>query len=804
MPVTSRYPSRSRGRGRTLVITLACAAAVTIAARPAGASDRELLAQASAAAGVAAQRPDAEALIVTLVVNGAEHGGTFVVQRGADGRFWLPEADLATLRIERSGAATRVLDGVAHVPLDGWPGTRIGFDARTLRLAVELPASAFTATERARRVQASRTPATPTPGGFVNYSLFASHASGDTEASAQIEAGLFNRYGVLVSGWLAGDAPDGGARRALRLDTTWTSDFPERLVSLRIGDAISTPGRWARAVRFGGVQFGTNFSVQPAFVTAPLAIAGGQAALPSTVDVFVNNALVAQERVPPGPFSITNIPVVSGSGDVRLVVRDLFGQEQLITMPFYGGTTLLKAGLDEWSVEAGAERFDFGTASDHYRRGFATGTWRRGITDALTAEGRAEVSRASQAVGIGADALIGRWGTASLALATSRREDGKSGAYAQAGFEHQASAFSASVRGQWASRDYALVGDTPEAPPPWRQWVAAAGAQFGRAGSFGATWIRQDFRDRGDVRIASASYSIPVGGRRSLAIIVSRAWGEGGNLSIGATLTVPFATSDTASLVYNGVRRSASGDSDDLIATVQRGLPIGEGWGYRVSVHTEDEAQAGAAFQGRYGSVAGEIAYFRGQTAARANLQGGVGYVGGTIFASRPIRDSFAIVRVADYPDVEVTLDHQRVGKSGADGTIVLPTLRAYDVNRVGLTASTLPMDATVERLSQEAIPAYRSGMLIDMPVRRTLGATFRVRRDDGSWLPSGAMIRLDGRPESFPVGLDGEAYVTGLTGRDRATASFEGRGCSFELVRPPGRDPLPDLGVIRCVGGVQ
>jgi acyl-CoA synthetase (AMP-forming)/AMP-acid ligase II len=112
--------------------------------------------------------------------------------------------------------------------------------------------------------------------------------------------------------------------------------------------------------------------------------------------------------------------------------------------------------------------------------------------------------------------------------------------------------------------------------------------------------------------------------------------------------------------------------------------------------------------------------------------------------------------------------------------------------------------DDTVERLSQEAIPAYRSGMLIDMPVRRTLGATFRVRRDDGSWLPSGAMIRLDGRPESFPVGLDGEAYVTGLTGRDRATASFEGRGCSFELVRPPGRDPLPDLGVIRCVGGVQ
>jgi outer membrane usher protein len=50
---------------------------------------------------------------------------------------------------------------------------------------------------------------------------------------------------------------------AIRLDTTWTLDLPDRLSTLRVGDAISTAGAWGQSMRFGGVQFGTNFATQP-------------------------------------------------------------------------------------------------------------------------------------------------------------------------------------------------------------------------------------------------------------------------------------------------------------------------------------------------------------------------------------------------------------------------------------------------------------------------------------------------------------------------------------------------------------
>ena len=61
----------------------------------------------------------------------------------------------------------------------------------------------------------------------------------------------------------------------------------------------------------------------------------GEAVLPSTVDLYVDNELRMRREVPSGPFSIQDLPVMTGQGDARLVVRDILGREQVITQPFY-------------------------------------------------------------------------------------------------------------------------------------------------------------------------------------------------------------------------------------------------------------------------------------------------------------------------------------------------------------------------------------------------------------------------------------------------------------------------------------
>ena len=151
--------------------------------------------------------------------------------------------------------------------------------------------------------------------------------------------------------------------------------------TLRVGDAISATGAWGRAVRFGGVQFGTNFATQPTLVTTPLLAARGEAIVPSTVDVFINGQRVANETVPPGPFAIESLPAITGAGELQVVVTDALGRQQIVSRPYYSGPTLLRAGLNEYSVEAGAIREDYALESFAYGELFAAGTFRRGMTD---------------------------------------------------------------------------------------------------------------------------------------------------------------------------------------------------------------------------------------------------------------------------------------------------------------------------------------------------------------------------------------------------------------------------------------
>ena len=256
-----------------------------------------------------------------------------------------------------------------------------------------------------------------------------------------------------------------------------------------------------------------------------------------------------------------------------------------------------------------------------------------------------------------------------------------------------------------------------------------------------------------------------------------------------------------AAASYNGVRHSRQGDSSDTSFTLQRSLPAGEGYGYRVLAHTHDEIEANGIWQNNVGTYALDVSRFQSSTAARVSAAGGIGYVAGHVFASRQITDSFGVVRVADYPGVGILQDNQPVGRTDANGYAVLPQLRAYDINRVSVEQRDLPLDAQVDKLKMEAVPFFRSGLLLDFPVRRSHGATLRIDLDDAAPIPSGAVVQVIGRDEEFPVGLEGEAYLTGLEEQNHLRATWKGMTCELDVAFPRTDEPLPNLGTFVCHG---
>src|SRR5262249_54129058 len=129
---------------------------------------------------------------------------------------------------------------------------------------------------------------------------------------------------------------------------------------------------------------------------------------------------ISSFEIPPGPYQLTNIPVVTGAGEASVVLRDATGRPTALSVPFFASPRLLQPGLTDFSVEAGLPRLRYASESDTYFQDpVGSATLRAGIHDWLTAEGHAEAGIRLANGGLGAVARIGSLGVASAAGAVS-------------------------------------------------------------------------------------------------------------------------------------------------------------------------------------------------------------------------------------------------------------------------------------------------------------------------------------------------------------------------------------------------
>ena len=160
--------------------------------------------------------------------------------------------------------------------------------------------------------------------------------------------------------------PSGNGVDALRLDTAFARSDPASMTTYMAGDVVTRGFAWTRPIRMGGLQVRRNFGLRPDLITVPLPSASGSAAVPSTVDVFVNNLKTYSQAIEAGPYRITDIPGTTGKGEARVVLHDAAGHTTETTLPYYVLPSLLRPGLFDFSLEAGLPRVGYATPSDAY------------------------------------------------------------------------------------------------------------------------------------------------------------------------------------------------------------------------------------------------------------------------------------------------------------------------------------------------------------------------------------------------------------------------------------------------------
>lgn len=711
-----------------------------------------------------------------------------------DGRLLANVVDFLRWRIRRPDTPPFSLRGKEYLPLDALEGLDYEIDLRTQVLLIRGRPDIFLLT----RLNAGNTtyapPDPPSTGAFLNYDL-QFQRFGESRLDGLLELGLFNRLGFGTSTFLGhGLGEDDGM---IRLDTAWTRDDSMAMRSLRIGDSIGRSGSWGRSVRFGGIQWGSSFGIRPDFVPFPLPGFAGEAALPSTVDLYVDNALRLSRPVPPGPFSITEVPVITGEGEIRLVVRDLLGRENQIIQPYYASADLLREGLHDYTYEVGFLRLGYGVEDADYGSFFLAATHRAGLSQRLTGELRAEIMDDRQILGGG---IAYHWpglGMVDGSLALSNSEEG-GGGQLSLGLERQGRSLGFSLRTQLASSDFTQLGATQLNPPATRLSVARANLATGFGGSAFISYLDRESPRQGEVELVSVGYSVNLFDDYYLSAFAAHSLGDESVRSFGISLTRALGPRTSANASWN-----LQGSDSTPSFQVQHSLPQGSGIGYRLASTGGPQRRQEAALlmQSEAGTYGVEATRTSGGNGQRLSASGGATLLGGNLYLSRRLDDSFAVVEVGDYSGVTVYADNHPVAQTDADGTALVPSLRAYQRNRIGIRQGDLPLDARIDVLDMTVTPRRRSGSLVEFPVRSARGALLKIVLDDGSPMPVGSVVRVPGQEEAFPVARRGEAYVTGLKKQNYLRAFWKGRDCELEVELPAEAGPLPVLGPLVCHG---
>jgi outer membrane usher protein len=737
----------------------------------------------------------ADEILLDVFIN-QQRKDTVVLLR-SDGRLFAGAEDLRRWRVRLPETNPLTHYGEDFYALDALEGLTYRLDESTQTLAMQVPPGLFDATRLMGKETKFSAPNPASLGGFLNYDVTANHAQGQTNTNGLLELGGFGSWGTAQTSILASDL--NGQASAIRLDTTWTRDQPMQLNSLRFGDAISGTSSWGGAVRFGGVQWATNFSTQPNLISFPLPGISGEAALPSTVDLYVDSALRMRRQVPSGPFSIEDLPVPSGRGDARIVVRDILGREQIITQPFDTSSRLLKQGLHDYSYEVGFVRRNFGIDSNNYGRPVVVGTHRLGLTEQFTGEVHGELLGNQQTVGLGGVLMLPAVGVLSGSFAASHSDRGVGG-FLGLGFQLQSRSFSFGMNTQIASQRFVKLGMQPEQLAPRQTSQAFVSLATTDYGAFSARFTHQAFRDKEDNAIVSGSYARKIGSLGNLSMSVMRFLSGDAETVFSLNFSMLLGNRTSAN-----ISTSAKSGREQAQLQLGRSVPAGSGVGYRLVAGAGDSdfRQAELNLQNQVGSYTLGASQASGQTAFRGSANGGIAFLGGSAFLSRRITDSFAVVKVPGYSGVGVYRDNQLVARTDANGSALLPRLRPYQKNTVRIEQADLPMDAQIDAVQLDAVPYLRSGLLLKFPIKRSRGALLTVVLENGEPLPAGALAQIirDNveQNEVFPTGLRGELYLIGLAASNRVRVTLLEQSCEFMLPFPESTEPLPYLGTYTC-----
>ncbi len=738
-------------------------------------------------------------LYLDLSVNQVPRAELVAVQQRA-GRLYLDSGVLQAAGVQVPGQPQ------GELALDGIAGLHADYDSAGQRLNLQVPAAWLPEQRIGGPALYPASDARSSFGSLLNYDAYLNDTDdGGTHLAVWNELRVFDTWGTLSSTgqWRQafGDTPEALRRDGyLRYDTTWRYTDEQRLLTFEAGDVLSGALPWSRSVRMGGVQVSRDFAVRPDIVTYPLPAFSGEAAVPTSLEVFIDGYKASASQLQPGPYTLTNVPFINGAGEAVVVTTDALGRQVSTTLPFYVTSSLLAKGLSDFSLAAGRLRRDYGLRDFAYGASGATASLRHGLSDSLTLEGHVESGESLQLGGLGGNLRVATFGVLNAAVAQSRL-DGQRGQQVALGYQYNSRRLGFNYQHVQRSGEYADLSrlDSPLARLSRRSEQLTLSLNLDRYGSLGAGYFDILAADRSRTRLLNLSWSKPLWGSSSLYLSANRELGAQ-RWAAQAQWVVPFGASGT---LATSLERNQAGQSLQRV-NYSRAVPPGTGIGYNLGyARGEDRAdyrQADATWRLQSVQLQAGLYGTAEQTTRWADASGSLVLMDAGVFAANRIDDAFVLVSTQGHADVPVRYENQLIGRTDDDGHLLVPYSSGYYRGKYEIDPLELPADVQVAQVEQRVAVRRGNGYLLEFELQQVRAANIVLVDAQRRPLALGSRVVHRESGAQAVVGWDGLVYLEQLAARNRLQVEpADGAVCEVVFELPAATGEIAQLGPLVC-----
>lgn len=542
----------------------------------------------------------------------------------------------------------------------------------------------------------------------------------------------------------------------------------------------------------------------------------------STVDVYRNGALLRQFRLDPGSYDLSSLPLITGSNDISIQVRDDAGGVQDLAYNSYLDPIDLEPGDFEYAAYLGKTSTRFGRSPIYNGDLAFSGFFRKAFVNKPALGIGIQASRQVQNV-VGQTQLVLINGSRlqfDLGASNTRSYGGgmSFGVSYDLLFDRGNQIDALTLRADYLSRRYAGLGnERPDNPSSW-----SLSANYSRSISLSVTALLGISFIKG--RNVSDSYRIDA----SSAYRFSKRWSVRGGINYtryGSSFARSNGVGFNISLVYQpGYRDRAEARYESntenatvsyvhspsgLIGSVGYGAIVGRDFG-------SANAQAfGDYVANRFDASLSHSAYgqdfgsLNDQQITTVRVGTSLAFADGHFGVGRRITDSFAVL----YPHPtlrghtvvagESLARNDYMSESGPLGGAVNGYLNSYTTQSIQYDVKDPPRGYDIGDGVVRVKPPYKSGYALEIGTDAFVSATGTLDQGDGKplSLAGGRITALDGKDRTsmaFFTNSVGRFAIQNLRpGASYRVELFE-TGQTFNFTVPAHSDGLVDLKTVK------